>query len=340
MEKLLTFSVAAYNVEKYLDQLISSIVNAKKAEKIEVLIVNDGSKDRTAEKTEEYVERYPGIVRLINKDNGGHGSTINTGMQEATGRYFRALDGDDWINTEDLEKLLEVLSNESADAILCNYLSCYEDGKIVKEDFQGLQSGKRYALEQIAPIVQWMRYHTLIYKTSILQEHCIRLDENCFYVDSEFMLFPIPSINSVRFYEWHIYCYRLGMEGQSVSLEGRLKHAEESYKVTLSLLEMYKNLPPDISSEKKLYIANGIAGHCIWHFRTLMSYKPAKEKKSKLVEYECLIRACSEDIYYGMEKFGKSSKLIKIMRCTKYLAYIPVCIYKQIKSQKQKGKKS
>lgn len=334
MEKLLTISVAAYNVEEYLPKLITSIVEAERINEVEVLIINDGSTDMTASVASEYEKTYPGIVRAVNKENGGHGSTINRGILEASGKYFRALDGDDWINTCDFNKLILALEQETADAILCNYLSCYEGGKVVEEDFEGLESGRLYDFDDIASIVGWMRYHTLIYRTAILKENNINLDEHCFYVDAEFMLFPIPYLQKIRFYDWHIYCYRLGLEGQSVSIAGRLKHVAESYKVSLRLLEMYRNLPKEISSKKRNYIVRGIGKHCIWHYRTVMSFKYSKEKKRELIDFEKLIRDTSLDIYKSMEEFGNLSRLIIVMRRTHYFMYKPICVYKQIKKGK------
>ena len=100
MEKLLTISVAAYNVEAYLDQLMASVIASGVLDAIEVLIVSDGSTDRTAEIARGYEAQYPASVRLIEKPNGGHGSTINRGIREAKGKFFRALDGDDWVCPE------------------------------------------------------------------------------------------------------------------------------------------------------------------------------------------------------------------------------------------------
>ena len=88
MEKLLTFSIAAYNVEKYLTKLITSIAEAGHLPEMEILVINDGSKDGTAKLTKEYESEYPDLVRLVDKENGGHGSTINRGIIEATGKYF------------------------------------------------------------------------------------------------------------------------------------------------------------------------------------------------------------------------------------------------------------
>lgn len=332
MAKILTFSVAAYNVGKYLNKLFESILVDELLEEIEILIVNDGSTDNTAEISKQFENQYPGIVRLVNKENGGHGSTINKGIEEASGKYFRALDGDDWINTAALIRLVNELQNTQADLVLTNFLKCYDDKRIVVEKFEGLDNGKTYDFDEVASKVGWMRYHTVIYKTSILKEHHIRLDEHCFYVDSEFMLYPIPYISNIIFYDLDVYCYRLGLSDQSVSPKSRMKHSADSYKVSQSLFAFYRRLPGSLSDLKRKYIADGIAGHCVWHLRTIMTFKPSKEKKQELLEYDNQIKVCSLDIYNGMERLGNTSRLIKILRLSNYRLYKVVALLKQAKN--------
>ena len=98
-EKILTVTVPSYNVQAYLEDCLESFVNSEVMDDIEVLIVNDGSSDDTATIAERYVSKYENTFRLINKENGGHGSTINTGAREARGKYFKVVDGDDWVDT-------------------------------------------------------------------------------------------------------------------------------------------------------------------------------------------------------------------------------------------------
>ena len=126
MNKLLTISIAAYNVEMYIEKLLDSIIDSGKLDEIEVLVVNDGSKDKTVEITNKYVKRYPNSIYLINKPNGGHGSTINTGIKNAHGKYFKAIDGDDWIDSTNLAKLIENMKKTNSDLILCNHKFVFE----------------------------------------------------------------------------------------------------------------------------------------------------------------------------------------------------------------------
>ena len=125
---------------------------------------------------QKYADSYPGSIRLISKENGGHGSTINTGIREATGKYFRALDGDDWVNSENLCKLVDSLKHVQSDMVLCDYTTCYSNGSEVTEHFDGLEPGKTHVFSHVTAVVSWMRYHTIIYRTQLLQEHQIHLD--------------------------------------------------------------------------------------------------------------------------------------------------------------------
>ena len=118
MSKIFTVTIPAYNVEKYLDEILPTYLDERLLDDIKLLIVNDGSKDSTAEIGRRYEEKYPNTVRLINKENGGHGSTINTGIKEASGKYFKVIDGDDWVDTEELVKFIAYLKNADTDIIL------------------------------------------------------------------------------------------------------------------------------------------------------------------------------------------------------------------------------
>ena len=211
MEKILTFSIAAYNVEKYLDKLLKTIICVPNNEMVEVLVVNDGSKDSTAEIAKEYEKNYAGVVRLIDKENGGHGSTINRGIKEAKGKYFKAIDGDDWVDSDALEKLLNDLTQIDSDLVLMDYKTCYEGGDDVLEKTAKLEPQKTIDFDSVISTIDYMRYHAVIYRTEMLQKNKIRLDEHCFYVDSEFMLFTIPFIKTITYVPYPLYCYRIGL---------------------------------------------------------------------------------------------------------------------------------
>ena len=121
MNKIISFIIPSYNVEKYLSKALESFLAGDVLDKIEVLIVNDGSKDSTATVANEYVEKYPETYRLINKQNGGHGSAINTGAEAANGKFLKVIDADDWVITDNLKELIEKLEVCESDVFLTPY---------------------------------------------------------------------------------------------------------------------------------------------------------------------------------------------------------------------------
>ena len=120
MEKILTISIAAYNVSAYIKECLDSLVKCSYLDALDIVVVDDGSHDNTVEIVQKYVSKYPDSIRLERKENGGHGSTINRAVSVAKGKYFKVLDGDEWVDAVELEKLVEVLRKISSDLVLTN----------------------------------------------------------------------------------------------------------------------------------------------------------------------------------------------------------------------------
>ena len=102
--KLLSIAIPCYNSQDYMRHAIETLLAG--GEDVEILVVNDGSKDKTADIAAEYQQKYPTIVRAINKENGGHGDAVMTGLKNATGLYFKVVDSDDWVDEECLKRVL------------------------------------------------------------------------------------------------------------------------------------------------------------------------------------------------------------------------------------------
>lgn len=334
MNKILTISVAAYNISDYIDGLMESIIDSDTMDSIEVLIINDGSSDDTSQKALIYQKKYPDSVRLVDKENGGHGSTINRGIKEAKGKYFRALDGDDWVNSENLHNLVGRLGSINSDIVLSDYCICYEDGyEEIGSEFFALEDGRQYAFEEIEEMIKWMRYHAVIYKTSILQENNIKLDEHCFYVDTEYMLFPIPFVNSIYYSKPYIYCYRLGSTGQSVSDASRIKNISNGDKVATSIIKYYMDHCAELTDSKRKYFLRGITEHCLFHHQSLMLFKPSKESYKQICDFENMVKETIFPVYSEMQR---KSKAVKIIRFTHGLAYRLVYTFRSIGNNRYK----
>lgn len=307
-EKLLTISIAAFNVEHCIRKALDSIVSAKRIDDIEILIVNDGSEDGTAEIGAEYEKRFPDSIRLISKSNGGHGSTINTGIENAHGKYFRALDADDWVETDNLDGLIERLSDIDVDMILCNYNECIGDKVIFMQDFKEIEDNHKYQFNEIINSIQWMCYHSLIFKVSILKEYKIRLDEHCFYVDNEYAMYPLPYVNSFVFYSKPIYCYRIGVDEQSISATSRMKHIQDSKRVSYHVVRFLNEIESEINKSLYTYLERNVSRICAWHFNSLLYFAPDNEKRKEIAHYDYMIKKKNISVYHGMLQYYKETK--------------------------------
>ena len=172
--KILTISIAAYNVEKYLEKALNSLI-VDNIEKLEVLIVNDGSKDNTVKIVNSFVMQYPDTFKLIDKKNGGYGSTINEGIKNATGKYFKQLDGDDWYEKDNLNKYLNDLEKLDSDMVYTPYDLFYENNGECKKCPEILNCNVgTYKLDDSINGFPILKMHALTYKTDILKQIIFR----------------------------------------------------------------------------------------------------------------------------------------------------------------------
>lgn len=238
--KQLTVSIAAYNVEAYLEKCLGSFADPRLADGLEVLIVNDGSTDRTVEIAAEYVAKYPTIFRLIDKKNGGHGSTVNAGMREATGRYFRVVDGDDWVNTENMVTLLARLAEIDSDMVVDQRRTVHmitgEERPELLPAGTPFDKAVPFLEYSSAEYCDYYNLHTVMIKTALLREHGVELREGIFYVDYEFILKATARCADVTFLDLDIYRYLIGNVNQSVDSQNYVRRISHHRKMTEEVL--------------------------------------------------------------------------------------------------------
>ena len=331
MDKILSIIVPSYNVEKYISKCLDSLIVEEIIDDIEVLIVNDGSKDSTVEIAKEYCNRYPETFILRNKENGGHGSTINCGIKHATGKYFKVLDGDDWLYTSNLVEYIDLLKQRDEDIIASDYL-CIKDGTeevFMKKSVTSMPEryGNAFSLVEDA-IEDVIKMHALTIKTKILQEHNILIDEHCYYVDCEYIAYPIPFCTSVYYDKHDIYCYRLGRNGQSVDIKSMQKNRKQHERVFNALLSFYDNLP-EISENKKRYIERIIGQVMENQFQIYISMGLRAGMRDELVEWDRRLKNKHMGVYTATDKLS-----IMMLRKTHYFILpFGTIIYRLIKDR-------
>lgn len=249
MEKVLSVSIAAYNAEPFLVECVESILTSPVAQDIEVLVINDGSTDKTLELAEELRDRYPASIKIINKENGGWGSTVNEGIKNATGKYFKLLDADDWFYTENLQEYISVLKQLESDLVITPF-GKYDDDmqKVYAEVHYKLSKNQVYNFDECADEIDPLM-HAFTFKTEVLQRSNMYILDKCFYTDVQYVLEGSINCKSMKYLDLLIYKYRLGRGGQSCSKEGFAKHYEDHRRVVEYLISYYKN--NDFSVAKK-----------------------------------------------------------------------------------------
>lgn len=331
MDKVLTIVVPSYNVEKYLKDTLESFISEKILDDIEVLIVNDGSKDSTAQIAENFEKRYPQSFKLINKENGGHGSTINRGIEIATGKYFKVVDGDDWVNTEDFIKMVEKLKETESDIVLTDYFTVMDGTREQKRITFPLLSQKKNWMFDELKIGFFLPMHAMCIKTKIFQENNIRLDENCFYVDNEYTAFIIPYVNSIAYFKnISVYMYRLALVTQSVSIKGYQNHINDHIKVSLRIIEFAEKYRKNNSNQKKADYLDYLAANLIGSQVTIFTSYPVSKRgvKEQLISFDDKVKKRSERIY----KLGETkSQIIKIFHDNQFRYYIPLVLLSKVK---------
>ena len=313
--KILTISVAAYNLENMIEQNIKSFINSKVRDDIEVIITDDGSKDRTVEIVEKYEKEYPNTIKLIKQKNAGPGSTVNSGILHATGKYFKMVDGDDWVETENLEQFINYLKNTDADMVLTNY-EVYDNQKneITETIKINLPSNEVLNFNDVCSELD-LQMHSVAFKTKILQDNKIKLD-NGFYTDVEYLLFPVPHLNTVSYLDVNIYVYRVAQATQSVSIPSMQKNIKMHDQVLNTLIQFYEKNKHNIQLNKKNYIANRLAVMANTQLGTLLTFDQNEETKNKIKEFNKNLKANSKDIY---NKYKKSKRAKIILYSNYYL---------------------
>lgn len=235
----ITFTVPCYNSEEYMERCIDSLLTAD--ERAEIIIVDDGSTDRTGEIADNYARNYPEIVRVIHQKNGGHGAGVNAGLEHATGRYFKVVDSDDWLDEEELQKLLEKIEQWDkedirVDLIICNYIYDHlNEGKKKRMSYAnvfrpGVVCGWNH-IGKFRPS-QYLVMHSLFYRTDLLRRAGIRLPRHTFYVDNIFANQPLPYVTTLCYLNLDMYHYFLGREDQSVNEKVLMQRIDQQIRVT------------------------------------------------------------------------------------------------------------
>ena len=298
MNKTLTVSVAAYNMERFLEQNLRSFVDSGVLDRVEVLIVDDGSTDRTGEIAAHYENAHPGSMRWIRQDNAGPGSTVNRGLANATGRYFRMVDADDWVDPQGFAALVTALDDADADMVVCPHAQVdNETGEEVSMPVTGVAPGKM-TLPAFCRTAGPISMHHVTWRTELLKANGVRLFDG-YYTDAQYLYFSLLCAQTVLVLPDSVYRYRVSLATQSMSVASMQRHLDMHDSVLFSLcerLEAYR-ARPDADAAVAAYVAAGINGIAGAQLGTLLSFAPAPAHKVALRDFHARLKAASPAVW-------------------------------------------
>lgn len=263
--KYLSFAIPCYNSQDYMARAIESILPG--GADVEIIIVNDGSGDRTSEIAHGYRRKYPDIIRVVDKENGGHGDAVNAGLGAARGKYFKVVDSDDWVDAESLQKILELLRNleedsRQLDMLVSNFV--YEKAGMTHKKCvhyrNALPKDEIFRWDDMGHfrLDQYILMHSVIYRTDLLKLTQLKLPKHTFYVDNIYVYYPLPHVRRVYYLDVDFYRYFIGRDDQSVNEKNMIARADQQIFVTKTMIDMYDM--KEIESRKlKMYMVNYLA---------------------------------------------------------------------------------
>jgi len=333
--KLITFAVPSYNSQDYLHKCIDSLLAG--GDEVEIIIVDDGSTDKTGEIADGYAAKYPDIVRVIHKENGGHGSGVNAGVHTASGLFFKVVDSDDWLDKDALLKLLEKIRAHVADGnipdmYITNYVYVHtkDNTQYVMEYSKQMPEGF-FSWEQMGNF--WfshvMLMHSFTYNTEKLRMCYVDLPEHTFYVDNVFAYIPLVYMQKPFYLDVNLYQYFIGREGQSINIDTAVSRYEQQIRVMLMMATAHsydtiKSLPKGL----KKYMFHDL--HAI--MMTTLTFccgKVTKERKLAVKEMWRKIKVFDKKLYrkirYGGYTFFAVILPWRLRRVITRFGYNVVC---------------
>lgn len=292
--KILTIVIPCYNSEAYMKKCINSVVTG--GEDVEVLVVDDGSTDNTASIADEYERMYPGIVKAFHKENGGHGDAVNTGIRNASGKYLKVVDSDDWVGDDAYKKVLDVLKSAvkndvELDMLMTNFV--YDKAGVKRKKVMSYKNAlpERKLITWDDEIKftksQYILMHSVIYRTQLLRECEMILPKHTFYVDNIFVFKPLPYVKKFYYINVDFYHYFIGRDDQSVNEKVMISRIDQQILVNKMMIDIFEEESKDMTPGLYKYMFQYLDMiMCVSSIMSILSDdKAILEKKAALWKY-------------------------------------------------------
>lgn len=304
-EKILTIIIPTYNMEQYIARCLDSLLIKDNFEKLDILVIIDGGKDRSSEIAHTYQDKYPQVIRVIDKENGNYGSCINIGLQEAKGKYVRVLDSDDYFNINSFQQYINELIGIDSDMII-NPFSIIKNDKIIEtNDLLFKKYIEEFTLMSDRELPSQM--HCITYRKDILSKMKYRQTEGISYTDTEWCFYPLALVKSVTMLKINVYQYILGRDGQTVE---KSIFVNRIYQLQEIVIKMLKYLTSEINLEKKVrYRMEDYLFSKLELIYPIGAYSNNKRDLSLLKEIDSLALNYNDNFYSRVKSISLVNKL-------------------------------
>ncbi len=340
MSKILSIIVPSYNMEAYLPECLGSLIIDDKEllQELDVIVVNDGSKDRTCEIAHEFEARHPGVFRVIDKSNGHYGSCINAALKVANGIFVKILDADDRYDKVALKRLLEFLCRDSVsspdgeiDAVFTNAVRIDSDGRKTQHycttfvDNIDFNVGEM-TYEEINSL--WM--HNVAYRTSLLKELDYRQTEGLPFTDQEWVFAPMSRVRKAASLSDELYLYLYGREGQTVEPGYYLKNFRVIREIAMQHVRDFSDLSAKATPGGGRFLRKRVLARAnlVYRYHLLnFSEKQYREELDGLLEFDQLLKEALPDIYAktGEVRFSRRISMSLVGAWRRKIAGRPFC---------------
>ena len=328
--KLISFAVPCYNSESYMHRCVDSLLTG--GDKIEIILVNDGSTDRTGEIADEYKEKYPDLIKVVHKENGGHGSGIMAGLKEAEGLYYKVVDSDDWADPDALQEILNTIEgflqkDKLIDLIVCNYVYEHEQRKNHTVHYHGIfPIKKEFSWSECGAfdITRYMIMHSVFYLTDLVRKSDLQIPLHTFYVDNVYLYSPLPLVKSIYYTDVDFYRYFIGRADQSVNEANLIKRVDQQILVSKLILSKH-DLVAIRKQEPKLYrYMINYASVMVLIAASILTVDGSDEAINKLMDYWKFLKKEYPQHYAHLRYrslagvFAYKNKLIRVFTVAMY----------------------
>lgn len=295
MAKVLSIVVPTYNMEKYLQHGLDSLLISQGIERIEVLVINDGSTDQSSTIAHSYAQKYPGVFIVVDKPNGNYGSCINAALKIAKGKYIKVMDADDSFITDGFEKLVDTLSKIDADLVYSDYVKTYSSGKIIEYKFD-LPANQSLSFNDIATTkaIYDILLPAITYRTDILRKIGYKQTEGISYTDVEWCFSPVTRVQTVYYLDEIVYKYLMGREGQTMDPKVYARSIPQRIQCFSALLHSIKGLT--LSESMSYFTTSQLVKHAYYIYRYYLIDNP-KEDRRLLIAFDEELKALNPLTY-------------------------------------------